>query len=33
MIPIQPSNFTPLDDADPTCGDCADGKGLDFAFS
>lgn len=33
MIPIQPSNFSPLDDGDQTCNDCADGKGLDFTFS
>ena len=34
MIPIEPSNFTPLDDATaPRCGDCADGRDLGFSFS
>jgi len=32
-IPIQPSNFTPLDEGDPACGACADGESLGFAFS
>lgn len=37
MIPIEPSRFAPLDEStsanERACADCADGKGLAFAFS
>jgi EAL domain-containing protein (putative c-di-GMP-specific phosphodiesterase class I) len=32
MIPIKPSEFTPLDDG-ASCGDCTDAERLDFQFS
>lgn len=32
-MPIHASNFSPLDESPPRCGDCASGEQLDFEFS